>query len=162
MRKRRRRPVSVLTRDEVRRYEQLRWLLGTPIGWIFMFGVVVALVVGAVVVYMVLSNDVANHIHEYATLKAMGYKDGYLSGVVMQQAMVMAVLGYAVSLACAEVLYRVVGSWANLPMEMTWFIRGFVFVLSVGMCCISGLATLRNSAEPTRRICSRLRLLRID
>ena len=101
-------------------------------------------------VYMVLSNDVANHIHEYATLKAMGYKDSYLSGVVMQQALAMAVLGYAVSLACAEVLYRVVGYLANLPMEMTWLIRVLVFVLSVGMCCISGLATLRKlrAADP--------------
>lgn len=143
-------PVEVMTRHEVRRHEQKRWLAGTPIGAIFLIGVGVALVVGAVVVYMVLSNDVANHIHEYATLKAMGYKDSYLSGVVMQQALAMAVLGYAVSLVCAEVLYRVVGYLANLPMEMTWQIRALVFVLSVGMCCISGLATVRKlrAADP--------------
>lgn len=143
-------PVQVLTRHDVCRREQLRWLLQTPIGLIFGFGVLVALVVGAVVVYMVLSNDVANHIHEYATLKAMGYKDSYLSGVVMQQAIAMAVLGYAVSLAAAEVLYRVVGYIANLPMEMNWLIRLLVFVLSVGMCCISGFATLRKlrAADP--------------
>ncbi len=143
-------PVAVLTRDEVRWYERARWLLETPIGAIFMAGVAVALVVGAVVVYMVLSNDVANHLHEYATLKAMGYTNNYLSGVVMQQALFMALLGYVVSLACAEVLYHVVGYLANLPMEMTWLIRLFVFVLSIGMCCISGLATLRKlrSADP--------------
>jgi putative ABC transport system permease protein len=136
-------PVAVLTRDEVRKLEQERWIWYTPVGAIFVFGVVVALVVGAVVVYMVLSNDVANHIHEYATLKAMGYRDSYLSGVVMQQALAMAVLGYSVSLACAEVLYRVVGYWANLPMVMSWSIRVLVLALSIGMCCASGLATLR-------------------
>ncbi len=143
-------PVSVLTRDDVQQYEQKRWLVGTPIGAIFLIGVGVALVVGAVVVYMVLASDVANHIHEYATLKAMGYKDRYLSGVVMQQAVAMAVLGYIVSLACAEVLYRVVGYYANLPMDMTWTIRILVFGLSVGMCCVSGLATIRKlrAADP--------------
>ena len=143
-------PISVLTRQQVRRYEQKRWLIGTPIGAIFIIGVGVALVVGAVVVYMVLSNDVSNHIHEYATLKAMGYRDRYLNGVVMQQALAMAVLGYGVALVCAEFLYRLIGYLANLPMEMTWFIRILVLVLSVAMCCISGLATMRKlgAADP--------------
>ncbi len=143
-------PVVALTRDEVRNYERYRWLVQTPIGAIFMAGVAVALVVGGVVVYMVLSNDVANHMHEYATLKAMGYTNAYLSRVVMQQAVLMAVLGYVVALACAEVLYRAVGYLANLPMEMSWPLRLFVLALSVLMCSVSGLATLRKlrSADP--------------
>jgi putative ABC transport system permease protein len=143
-------PVSVLTREQVRRYEQRRWLIGTPIGAIFLIGVAVALMVGVVVVYMVLSNDVARHIREYATLKAMGYRDRYLNGVVMQQAVAIAILGYVVSLICAEVLYRLVGHVAHLPMEMNWWIRVLVLVLSVVMCCSSGLATLRKlrAADP--------------
>ncbi len=143
-------PIVALPRSDVEWYERERWLLRTPIGAIFMIGVAVALVVGGVVVYMVLSNDVANHLHEYATLKAMGYTNRYLGGIVMQQAIFMAVFGYAVSLLCAELLYRIVGYLANLPMEMNWSIRLFVFAMSVGMCCISGLATLRKlrNADP--------------
>ena len=62
----------------------------------------------------------------------------------------MAALGYGVSWAAAEVLYRVVAWWANLPMEMNWVIRGTVLVLTVFMCCVSGLATLKKlrSADP--------------
>ncbi|MHB9063949.1 MAG: ABC transporter permease [Pirellulaceae bacterium] len=144
------RPLSVLTRQQVRAFELHRWLWQTPIGSIFLAGVFVALVVGSVVVYMVLSNDVANHLREYATLKAMGYTNGFLRGVVMQQAVAMSLLGYIVSLACAELLYRVVGGLANIPMEMTWWIRGSVLALSVGMCCVSGIATLRklDKAQP--------------
>ena len=143
-------PIAVLTRPEVRSLEMQRWLLHTPIGSIFAAGVAVALVVGGVVVYMVLSNDVGNHLREYATLKAMGYTDGYLRGVVMQQALAMAALGYLVSLGCAELLYRVVGQMANIPMEMTWLIRVSVLLLSLGMCCVSGFATLRklSKAQP--------------
>jgi len=143
-------PVDVLTRREVRSLEMQRWLLHTPIGSIFAAGVAVAMVVGWVVVYMVLSNDVGNHLREYATLKAMGYTDGYLRGVVMQQAIAMAALGYIVSLGCAELLYRVVGRMANIPMEMTWLIRLSVLLLSLGMCCVSGFATLRklSKAQP--------------
>jgi putative ABC transport system permease protein len=144
------RPLSVLTRQQVRAFELRRWLWQTPIGAIFLAGVFVALVVGSVVVYMVLSNDVANHLREYATLKAMGYTNRFLRGVVMQQAVAMALLGYIVSLACAELLYRVVGGLANIPMEMTWWIRGSVLILSIGMCCVSGIATLRklSKAQP--------------
>jgi ABC-type lipoprotein release transport system permease subunit len=60
------------------------------------------------------------------------------------------VLGYIVSLACAEVLYRIVGYYANLPLRMTWQICGSVLILSVGMCCASGLATLNklSKAQP--------------
>jgi putative ABC transport system permease protein len=143
-------PVDVLTRQEVLGHERWHWLMNTPIGSIFMAGVALALVVGSVVVYMVLSNDVANHLREYATLKAMGYTDGFLRRVVMQQAVVMAVLGYLVSLACAEVLYRIVGYYANLPLRMTWQICGSVLIMSVGMCCASGLATLNKlgKAQP--------------
>ena len=62
----------------------------------------------------------------------------------------MALLGYALSLACAECLYRVVGSMANIPLEMTWWIRGGVLILSVVMCCVSGVATLSklSKAQP--------------
>jgi putative ABC transport system permease protein len=143
-------PVTVLPRADARRLEVRHWLWGTPIGAIFMIGVAVALVVGSVVVYMVLSNDVANHVREYATLKAMGYSHGYLSGVVMRQALILALLGYAVAWCCAELLYRLVGALANIPMEMTWTIRGLVLALSIGMCCVSGLATLRKlrKADP--------------
>ncbi len=132
----------------MRTLEQERWLWDTPIGAIFASAWVSPWSWAAVVVYMVLSNDVANHIHEYATLKAMGYNDLYLSGVVMQQAIAMAILGYAVSLVCAEVLYRLVGYWANLPMVMTWSIRLLVLALSVGMCCISGVG---HAAQVARR-----------
>lgn len=143
-------PVKILTRDEVARYERHRWLFQTPIGAIFLIGVAVALVVGGVVVYMVLSTDVANHLHEYATLKAMGYTDRYLSGVVMQQAVAMGVLGYLMAWALAELLYRIVGRLANIPMEMNWALRLLVFGLSLLMCCVSGLATLRKlrGADP--------------
>lgn len=136
-------PVTILTRAEVRRLERDHWVWGTPVGSIFIIGVLVAVVVGSVVVYMVLSNDVAKQIQEYATLKAMGYSHRYLSGIVMQQAVILALLGYSASWCTAELLYRLIGRWANIPMQMTWEIRALVFVLSIGMCCLSGMATLR-------------------
>ena len=65
--------VEVLTRAEAIRYELNRWIRETSIGIIFQLGVAVSLVVGTAIVYQVLSSDVAAHLRQYATLKAMGY-----------------------------------------------------------------------------------------
>ena len=60
-------PVDVLTREEVVGREIRHWIGNTPIGFIFIAGVVVALIVGAIVVYIVLSSDISKQIGEYAT-----------------------------------------------------------------------------------------------
>jgi len=44
----------------------------------------------AVIVYQILT-DVSDHLPEYATLKAMGYSDAYLIGVIIQESLLLAV-----------------------------------------------------------------------
>jgi putative ABC transport system permease protein len=46
--------------------------------------------VGTVIVYQILYSDVTDHLPEYATLKAMGYKNSYLLIVVFQEAIILA------------------------------------------------------------------------
>jgi putative ABC transport system permease protein len=136
-------PVEVLARQEVIRRELARWVDDTPIGAIFKMGVAVAFLVGAAVVYMVLSNDVTNHVREYATLAAMGYSHGWLSAVVLKQALCLAVLAFIPAWAAAEVLYRATSQLANIPIQMTWGRPPFVLGLSLAMCLLSGTGALR-------------------
>ncbi len=142
--------VEILTRDEVLRAEVRHWVWETSIGLIFQLGVLVALVVGTAVVYQVLSSDVANHLPEYATLKAMGYSGNFLASVVMQQAVALAVLGFLPGLAVAFVLYQLTGAAARIPIAMPPGRVLLVLVLAVLMCSISGLGALRKvrSADP--------------
>ena len=65
-----------------------------PTGIIFGFGVIIGVLVGIVIVYQVLSTDVASHLREYATFKAMGYNQRFFLGIVFEEAMVLAVFGY--------------------------------------------------------------------
>lgn len=131
-------PVEVLTRNEAVSREVIHWVTNTPIGFIFIAGVVVALIVGAIVVYIVLSADITKQIGEYATLKAMGYRNGYLSRVVLEQAVVLGVISYIVAFAISLVLYKVVGDAANLPIAMTVGRQFVVFGSTILMCCLSG------------------------
>jgi len=142
--------AEALTRADVRDREEYRWVVQTPLGQIFNFGVWVALVVGVAIVYQVLSTDIANMMGEYATLKAMGYSNRYLAGVVIQQSVLLAIVGFAPSLMISWALYGWVGARSGLPMIMTWQIAVTVLVLAVVMCTISGMAALRKlfQADP--------------
>jgi putative ABC transport system permease protein len=142
--------VETLTRAELVRLELDRWIRETSIGVIFQAGVIVALVVGTVIVYQVLSSDVANHMAEYATLRAMGYTGRHLSAVVLMQAVFLSVLGFLPGLAVSEVLYRTTSWLSNIPVLMSSGRILFVLVLTVAMCTVSGLGAMRklNSADP--------------
>jgi putative ABC transport system permease protein len=142
--------VEVLTRADALGGEVRHWVWETSIGLIFQLGVVVALVVGTAIVYQVLSSDVANHLPEYATLKAMGYGSGYLASVVLQQAVALAVMGFLPGLAIAAALYGLTRMTARIPIDMTVARVVFVLALAVMMCTISGLGALRKvrSADP--------------
>ncbi|MCA9214216.1 MAG: FtsX-like permease family protein [Planctomycetales bacterium] len=143
-------PYEVLSRPEVMLRELKRWLRDTPIGAIFTMGVVVAFMVGAAIFYMILSNDVANQIGEYATLLAMGYTQRFLSGVVLVQAVSLAVLAFLPAWLLSEILYRITSQAAGIPITMTGTRPLYVFALSVLMCFVSGLGALRKlrQADP--------------
>ncbi|MEE4659713.1 MAG: ABC transporter permease DevC [Halieaceae bacterium] len=135
--------VRVLTREEFMELERQYWNKTTPIGYIFAFGAVMGLVVGFIIVYQILFADVQDHLKEYATLKAMGYSNGYLRRVVLQEALILAVLGYLPGLAVAHLVFTRGADATRLPLEMTTQSALGVFALTVFMCAGSALLALR-------------------
>jgi len=135
--------VVVLTRAEWIEREKKYWMATTPIGAVFSFGVVVGLVVGAIIVYQILFADVSDHLPEYATLKAMGYSNRYVSGVVIQQAVILAVLGFVPGAILSWWLYRVIGGVTRLPMTLDGERGMTVLALTIAMCAVSGTLALR-------------------
>jgi putative ABC transport system permease protein len=142
--------VEVLTREGFIAKEIAYWNSATPIGYVFAFGSAVGLLVGSIIVYQILFTDVSDHLREYATLKAMGYRDRYLFGIVLQEALLLAVLGFAPGAGVATLLYRVAGDATKLPMQMELGRTLLVLFLTIAMCCIAGSAALRKvrSVDP--------------
>jgi putative ABC transport system permease protein len=142
--------VNVLNRQEFAALEQSYWNRNQPIGFIFNMAVVVGLSVGAVIVYQILYTDVTSHLPEYATLKAMGYRDRALSLVVLQQALILSVLGFPVGFFLSIGLYNIARQTTGLPIFMTTARAVMVFGLTVLMCGVSGLLAMRKlkSADP--------------
>ncbi|MEH6589674.1 MAG: ABC transporter permease DevC [Halioglobus sp.] len=144
------RDVLVMTREEFKRFELDYWNYKTPIGYVFTFGVIMGFVVGLIIVYQILFSDVQDHLKEYATLKAMGYTNGYLGRVVMQEAVILALLGFVPGVLLTLQLFKQAGAATNLPLEMTPALAGNVLALTVVMCVVSGLIAVRKlkSADP--------------
>ncbi len=142
--------LQVLTRDQVVAQETQRWLGETPIGFIFTLGVLIALTVGAAIVYMVLANDVANRLHEYATMKAMGYSNRYMGSIVIRQAIYLALFSFAPAVLTSLLLYWITSSLANLNLVMNWERVVSVLLMTLVMCGISGMLAVKKlwSAEP--------------
>ena len=142
--------VEVLTREEVLNLERNRWVGRTSFGLIFQLGVCVALFVGTAIVYQVLSADVSSLMPEYATLKAMGYANSYLMKVILQQAVVLSLLGFLPGWGIALLLYYVTSEGAGIPIRMTQQNLLLVLVLSMTMCALSGLGAARKTlaADP--------------
>ena len=138
-----RKDVRVLTRDQMRAWEVAYWLTEKSIGMIFLAGVAVALMVGLVVVAQVLSSDIIDHAREYATLKAMGYTNRFLAGVVVRQALILSVFGYVPALTASLGLYWFTRMKTNLPILMTPERVGLVLVFSALMCVAAALVSIR-------------------
>jgi putative ABC transport system permease protein len=142
--------VQVRTRQEFARFEQDYWAVHTAIGFIFNLGLIVGLAVGAVIVYQILYTDVNDHLSEYATLKAMGYRDSALSMVVMQEALILSLLGFPIGLVLSQGLYVVARAGTALPIEMTITRVLLVLFLTMFMCGVSGVLAMRRlkAADP--------------
>jgi putative ABC transport system permease protein len=142
--------LRVLTINEFAAIERNYWESQGAIGFIFTLGVIVGFIVGIVIVYQILHTDVSDRLPEYATLKAMGYSDRYLFTIVLQEALILALLGFLPGMAVSMGLYQIAQSATLLPIVMKIDRAIFVLILTILMCVGSGSIAIRKlqSADP--------------
>jgi putative ABC transport system permease protein len=138
--------VLVMTKPQFVERETNYWNVATPIGYVFAFGAIMGLVVGAIIVYQILFADVTEHLSEYATLRAIGYKNRFIASIVLQQAVILGVFGFIPGVAASWFLYGRAAAATSLPLYVTIDRAVFVFVLTLGMCAISALLAVRKVA----------------
>ncbi|MDB9340211.1 MULTISPECIES: ABC transporter permease DevC [Cyanophyceae] len=142
--------VQVFTRQEFIDFEKKYWQENGAIGFIFSLGVAIGFLVGVIVVYQIIYSDVMDHLPEYATLKAMGYRNSYLLLVVFQEALILAICGFIPGGFVSFVMYAFTRNVTKLPLFMTPDRIILVLILTIIMCLISGAIAMRklNSADP--------------
>jgi len=130
--------VKILSKEELVEFEKNYWQSSTAIGFIFNLGVTLGIIVGIVVVYQILYSNVSEHMSQYATLKAMGYRHQYLLVMVLQQALIIGVLGYIPGFIISVIQFEFIKQATLLPVAMSFERAIFVLIATLIMCFISG------------------------
>ena len=133
----------VLTRAELEAREWAHTTGSTPAGIIFGIGLVVALLIGVIICYQLLFNEIHDHIRQFATLKAIGYRARHLYAIVVSEALLLSVLGFVPGVLATLLLYRGVQQLSEIVMELTPGRVLFILALTLLMGVISAALAVR-------------------
>ena len=142
--------VAVFTKQQLIGFERKFQADVSSAGPIFAMGTIVGFVVGMLISYQVTYTDLSDQLPQYATLKAMGYRTGYLLRVVFEQAAFNALAGWVPALLFSLLLYYAIGRLALLPLHMSMRLMLVSLGLTLGMCLISAAIAVRRviTADP--------------
>jgi putative ABC transport system permease protein len=139
--------ASVRTRAEAAKREQTFQTVQRPVGMIFGFGVVIGIIVCGIIIYQVLTTDVADHIKEYATFKAIGYRHSFFVSIILEEAVILALFGFVPALLVSLGLYALVATATGLPVAMTVMRAISVLIGTFLMSTFSGVLATRRLAR---------------
>lgn len=142
--------VKAMTKQGFVDFEKAYIDQNQPIAFVFGLATTIGFIVGIVIVYQILSTDVNDHLAEYATFKAMGYRDRYLLGAIFEEALILAAIGFIPGVGVSLGLYSLLRYVGALPIYMPLLRLVLVFILTVVMCSLSGIVATRQlrSADP--------------
>ncbi|WP_309382476.1 ABC transporter permease DevC [Cerasicoccus frondis] len=135
--------IKIMTRAEFIENEKRYWGERTPIGFVISASMTVAIIVGAVIVYQILYTDVTDHLEEYATLKSIGFKDSYFISLILQESIILSVLGFIPGAAFTAGLYEITRRVAYMPTVFQWDNAAIVLGLTIVMCMLAGALATR-------------------
>ena len=135
------RDVDVLTNEEFRQRSIHHWLFATGAGAALIAGAVLGLIVGVVVVAQTLYASTKDHLNEFATLRALGASSGYIIRVILVQAVLSAIIGYAIGMLEALVII-----WATRDTQLTILLTPALglalFLITLAMCIFSAISAI--------------------
>jgi putative ABC transport system permease protein len=134
--------TRVFTRAGLEDHEVAFWTTRTATGLIFGSGLVVAFVVGIMVLYQTLATQITRQLPQFAMLKAIGYTNRFLNGIVIVEAVLMMLVAFVPALAAALAIYAVIRAQTLLPVVMTPTQLGGVFAIALMMSGISAFLSL--------------------
>jgi putative ABC transport system permease protein len=135
--------TKVFTRQELDAQETAYWTTRTSVGIIFGSGLLISLVVGVMIVYQIVSTQVGRQLPQFATLKAIGYRDRGLAATVSTMSLLIVIAGFIPAVAAALGLYSLIRQQTLLPVMMSEMRLLAVFAAALGMAVVSALLSVR-------------------
>lgn len=133
--------VEVFTSSEFSRMTQFYWMFTTGAGVAVLLAAVLGLVVGFVVVAQTIYATTMDHLKEFGTLKAMGAPNRYVYKVILTQAAISAVLGYALGMVVSAFVVHA-SQKGGAAILLPWQMAIGMFFLTLLMCTGAALVSI--------------------
>jgi putative ABC transport system permease protein len=104
------------------------------------------LVVGIVVVTQTIYATTMDHLREYGTLKAIGAPNSYVYRVILQQAAMSAVMGYALGISVSLFLVHS-SEQGSVAILLPWPMAALIFALTLLMCGIAAAVSINKVTQ---------------
>jgi len=133
--------VDVLTTDEFSRMTRNYWLFGTGIGAAIVFAAILGLTVGCVMVSQTIYASTMHRLPEYATLKALGMSNLKLTGIVLEQSMLLGVMSYVVGMGLATLIANTSRVW-NLNIDLPAWLYVSMLGITLAECALASVTSI--------------------
>lgn len=133
--------VEVWTRDGFAGQNRQYWMFGTGAGIAVLAGALLGLLVGVVVVAQTIYAATMDHLREFGTLKAIGATNWFVYSIILQQAVLSAVIGYAIALGISLFIAAKAGN-TGANIILTPPTLAGLFVITVAMCMAAALISI--------------------
>lgn len=130
--------ILLLTPREIHAREVQVTTQRSPAGIVFGIGLLVGFAIGTIICYQILFNEVNDHLPQFATMKAIGHPPGFISAIVIGEALLLSLLGYVPGLLASFGIYHLIEDATQIQMHLTVPRALLVLALASGMCLLAG------------------------
>jgi putative ABC transport system permease protein len=133
--------LEVLTSAEFRHRSISHWLFRTGAGIALMLGTILGVVIGVVIEAQTLYSATLDHIKEFAVLRMLGSSTSYIYRILLAQAALISLAGFALGTLCVVLVER----WSQqtaLPMVVPPLLCIAMLVVSLAIGAFSAITAV--------------------
>ena len=116
-------------------------MINTGTGVALLAVALMGVVIGTVIVANTIYTSTTEHLKEFGTLKAIGASNWDLYAIIIEQALINSVIGFAVGMAVSYLVIQVMKR-GHLPILLPPPVLVGIFVLTVMMCLWSSVLSI--------------------
>lgn len=138
--------IDAYTSEEFSYKTKLYWTKETAMGIAFSFVAAIGLLVGMVIVGQTIYASTLENLREFGTLKAIGGSNMDILKIIIEQAIWIATIGYALGMALTK-LFKTIYEWQNLAMVLPEKFLIVMFFVTLAMCISSSFISVRKATS---------------
>lgn|GEM_PF-2417710 len=139
--------VQVLTRKDLITQERDFFTATKPIGVLLQVSMLIAFLVGATILFQVLSAEIIQRAREFAVLKAMGFRPSFVFGVGLSEIILLALSAFVPALVVAGLVLWGIELSTKLPTALTPLIVLETLFIVLAMGIASGVSVIGRIAR---------------